>query len=343
MDEYTELTSQQNANYRNLAHWLQRVLTDPEESQQTIPEKDEFHPFEIPFEMHYHPGFYKQIPDFIMALLENDPHATSEYAPLLYHLVGCETCRAGYVELYEAMRAAMQPGITFTYVEPIVRPLSAINSRMLVQLSRLLISQAEALYYQGRHEQRDNDAEVRSLLQLAMRVSAHLTQQDARTQALGDLVRVAALAEGESGGSEPKPPALSFTSVPAEAGGVRQGHVVRHGETSKSGDEQAMIYLQANPFMGNIRQYEDTLELQLRDLNQSLRGHRLAISVPLGSLIEPVRWIGGNPRAILASSTVDERGMLVTPLGQTELRLSNPEERGLLAVLFSLLEVRIAD
>ena len=161
MNEYTE---QNNEGYRNLARWLQYILHDTEEATLIVPEKNEFHPFDIPFEMHYHPTFYKQLPDFIMALLNHEPNATSIYAPLLYHLAGCDICRAGYVELYAAMKEAMQPGSTYTYVEPTVRPLSVINGRMLVQLSRLLIGQAEALLYQGRHEHRDNDAGVRSLL-----------------------------------------------------------------------------------------------------------------------------------------------------------------------------------
>jgi hypothetical protein len=176
-----------------------------------------------------------------------------------------------------------------------------------------------------------------------MRISTHLTQQSMRGRALGDLVRVASLYAGESSPDTQPPPALAFTSVLASVGGIRQGHVLRLGEIVPQSAEQATIYLQANAYEGDIVQHEDTLELQLRSLNSSLRGHRLAISVPLGSLIEPVRWVGGNPHAILATTPVNEKGMLQMPLGQTELRLQNPEERKLLEVMFSLLEVRIAD
>ena len=61
--------------------------------------------------------------------------------------------------------------------------------------------------------------------------------------------------------------------------------------------------------------------------------------VPLGSLIEPIRWAGGNPRTIQSVDPVDEHGMLNTPLGRTELRLSNQEERNLLEAIFLLLEI----
>ena len=92
-----------------------------------------------------------------------------------------------------------------------------------------------------------------------------------------------------------------------------------------------------------ITQAGNMLELHLRDLELKLRGHYVSISVPLGSLLEPVRWLGGNPRAIRSTVPVDEHGTLRTPLGETELRLSNTEERNLLEAMFLKLDVRLAD
>ena len=68
---------------------------------------------------------------------------------------------------------------------------------------------------------------------------------------------------------------------------------------------------------GSITQNQDVLELHLEDLGQELRGQFLLISVPFGSLLEPVRWTGGNPRAIRSQVPVAEDGSLSTPLGST--------------------------
>jgi len=105
---------------------------------------------------------------------------------------------------------------------------------------------------------------------------------------------------------------------------------------------QPIIHLQANMLEGTITQHGDTLQLHLHDLDKTLHGQFLTISVPLGSLIEPIRWHGGNPHTIRSVVPVDQHGMLDTPLGQTELQLSNPEERNLLEAIFMLLEVRTA-
>ncbi|MEO8972081.1 MAG: hypothetical protein ABI406_10850 [Ktedonobacteraceae bacterium] len=348
MDEHMDYkdnthTTHSEDRLRNLAQWLQQVLLYPVEDTNTPGEKDVLNQFELPFVMQYHPTFYQKLPDFIMALLNNDSDVLTNYAPLLYHLAGCSACRQAYVELYDAMKEAVQVHEEHPVVSEMVHPLSAMPSRLLSHFSRVLISQAEALLHQVRLEHSDNDAQARSLLQMAMRISTHLTQQSMKSRALRDLVRVASLYDGESSPDTQQPPALAFTSVPAGVGGTRHGHVLRLGKIVPQSAEQATIYLQANTYEGDIIQHEDTLELQLRSLNASLHGHRLAISVPLGSLIEPVRWTGGNPRAILAPAPVDEKGMLTMPLGQTELRLQNPEERELLEVMFSLLEVRIVD
>jgi hypothetical protein len=94
---------------------------------------------------------------------------------------------------------------------------------------------------------------------------------------------------------------------------------------------------------GTITQSQEILELHLEDLRQELRGRFLTISIPLGSLLEPVRWIGGNPHAIRSQVPVGEDGTLTTPLGSTDLRLSEPEDHNLLEAMFKKLDVRSAD
>jgi len=56
-----------------------------------------------------------------------------------------------------------------------------------------------------------------------------------------------------------------------------------------------------------------------------------------------VRWIGGNPHAIRSQVPVGEDGTLTTPLGSTDLRLSEPEDHNLLEAMFKKLDVRSAD
>jgi hypothetical protein len=112
---------------------------------------------------------------------------------------------------------------------------------------------------------------------------------------------------------------------------------------SAAGHELPIIHLQARSIMGTITQQGQTLELHLQDLDQALREHHVIVSVPLGSLIEPIRWIGGNPRSIRSSTPVDKTGALTIPLGQTDLRLEIQEDRNLLEAMFLLLEVRSAE
>ena len=92
-----------------------------------------------------------------------------------------------------------------------------------------------------------------------------------------------------------------------------------------------------------ITQNQDVLELHLEDLGQELRGRFLSITIPFGSLLEPVRWIGGNPRAIRSKVPVSEDGSLTTPLGSTDLQLSNPEDHNLLEAMFIKLAIRPTD
>ncbi len=82
------------------------------------------------------------------------------------------------------------------------------------------------------------------------------------------------------------------------------------------------------------------LELRLHDLDESLRGRYLLISIPLGALLEPVRWLGKDPHAIRSQVPVDAQGNLKTPLGTTDLRLTNREDRHMLEAMFKKLDIR---
>ena len=92
-----------------------------------------------------------------------------------------------------------------------------------------------------------------------------------------------------------------------------------------------------------ITQNQDVLELHLEDLPQELHGQLLTISVLLGSILEPVRWFGGNPRAIRSQIPVGDDGKLTIPLGKTDLRLSNLEDHNVLEATFKKLDVRPTD
>ena len=110
-----------------------------------------------------------------------------------------------------------------------------------------------------------------------------------------------------------------------------------------NGADSHSIELQSRTLTGRIVQNGQVLELQLQDLQPTLRGRYVTISVLLGSLLEPVRWRGGNPRAIRSTGPVQMDGTLITPLGLTDFQLQNPEERNLLEAMFLLIEVRAVD
>ncbi|GCE19372.1 hypothetical protein [Dictyobacter kobayashii] len=337
-------SSELRGNYSKLGQWLQQVLQLPETTTSEtgeLTEENDSH-LELQFTGDYHISFYQQLPDFIMALLNNDAQATVHYAPLLFHLAGCHECHHAYLDLYDAMRAAVQPRGVRPLLGQGTRTLSATPHRMLSHLSQSLISQAEAILRQARHEHIDNDEAARSLLQLALRVSAHINQSSLRRQALKDLVRVATLFGGASAPADQEPNTHSYTPVMVGAGGVRRGKTSTRPEINlrTNAGDNAIIHLQARNLEGSVTQNGETLELHLQDLDPALRGQFVTISVFLGSLLEPVRWRGGNPHAIRSTVPVDENGMLITPIGQTELSMSQAEERNLLEAMFMLLEVR---
>lgn len=344
MNNYKQFDSspEYRSEHVKLARWLQHMLSTPPSSTDDTTGKPG-----LLLNTDYHPRFYQQLPDFIMALLQNDPLATVHYAPLLYHLAGCTACHTAYLELYDAMRYALKNGDTQPVVNQGTRPLATIPVGTLVSLCQLLINQAEAVLHQARQDDTDNDALARSLLQLAMRVSTQITQSSMRGRALKDLVRVATLFDGPHSPGEQEPAARSYTPLIGAGSTPRHGRVVRRADTTVRNAGKAVeplaIFLQSHSLEGSITQHEDMLELHLHDLDEKLRGHYLSISIPLGSLLEPVRWTGGNPRAIRSIVPVDKDGTLRTPVGQTDLRLDRPEDRSMLEVLFLQLEVRPTD
>ncbi len=325
-----------------LAHWLQELLAAPpgQAKTETVSSGDDGE-----LAGNYHPQFYIQLPDFAMALLKNESQATLRYAPLIYHLIGCRTCHTAYLEIYDAMKAAIQPNIPTVEVEQDEEMHSMVNVpvRMVELLCELLIDQAGALLRQSRHDHMDNNTRARALLQQAIYISLHIKQNTMRQHALRNLVEVASLVNTTPDPLEQNPAAHSFASLVGSGNGSRNARVLRSVHTLQRPESQQVIYLQSGQLSGAITQHENTLELHLVDLGKELRGHYINISVLLGTLLEPVRWYGGNPRAIRSQAPVDADGSLTTPLGETELSLSSAEDRYLLEALFKKLDVRPAD
>src|SRR6266496_778109 len=206
-------------NYARLASWIQQVMR--QEGTQLIETAKDEGGLELLLHSDYHLRFYQQLPDFIMALLANEEQAALNYAPLLYHLAGCHECHAGYLDLYDAMQAAISPQGPRPQLGQGTRTLAATPQRMLEHLCQSLISQAEALFRQGRHDHVDNDTAARSLLQLALSISARIGQSMIRRQALHDLVRVANLFEGPDSSQEDDPRVYAYTPVMTGSGGTR--------------------------------------------------------------------------------------------------------------------------
>src|SRR5947209_8029548 len=101
-------------DYGKLAQWLQQVMAQPQAQTppythpQMVQRGGEDGPhFALSLD-DYHPRFYQQLPNFVMALLTHDAQASSHYAPLLYHLVGCPSCHAAYLDLYDSLQVALQ-------------------------------------------------------------------------------------------------------------------------------------------------------------------------------------------------------------------------------------------
>ncbi len=324
----------------SLAQWLQELLAQP--PQPPRPERTSIVETSGALKEEYHPRFYTQLPDFAAALLANDPDVMVRYAPLLYHLLGCRACHSAYLEIYDALWAARASGDTSPFPDIGQHKLAATPSRMLVYLCQLLISQARAVLVQSRHEHTDNDELARSLLRQAMQMSAHIMQGTQRQRALRDLVEVAVLAQGASAGQQDAQ-AQSYSAQVVDAAGSRRGKVLRRADMLERPAEDVFLELQSGALKGRIVQRGEMLELLLDGLNASWRGHHVLVRVPLGSLLEPVRWLGGNPWAIRSQSPVDEHGSLKTPIGYTDLHLSDPEDYNLLEAMFKKLDLRPAE
>lgn len=329
--------------HAKLAQWLQELLALPVQS--APPERTSLletggHSIED-----YHPAFYQQLPDFSLALLKQDEQAMLRYAPLVYHLVGCPACHSAYLDIFDAMRAAHSADVETSFVETGPHSLALTPARMLVYLCQLLIQQARVVLRQARREHTDQDAQARVLLRQAILMSAHILQDSLRQRALQHLVEVAAPALDGEDREMPGPALHSYTSLVGSAGtGSRKGiSIRRRADMAEHPLSEVAIDLQCGTLEGAITQDGDTLQLALHGLDASLRGHYLLVSIPLGSLLEPVRWVGRNPRAIRSQAPVDAHGNLKTPLGSTELRLTDREDRNLLEAMFKKLDIRPVD
>ena len=323
-----------------LARWIQAILTMPSaplRSDSTSPLDDVGKAASS-----YHLPYFQQLPDFAQALLKNDDQATVYYAPLIYHLIGCAACHKAYLEIYDAMSAALAVDSEQQVADNGHYTLALTPARMLVSLCQLLITQAQTVLYVARHEHVDNDAWARALLQQSLTMSSHIMQSALRQRALQNLVDVAILASGD-GIDTQNPATRTYSSLVGAGNSPRAGKTRRRAEMLERSAGEPIIELQSGTLQGSVTQRGDILELHLQNLDQSLRGHHLQIAVPLGSLIEPVRWSGGNPRAIRSQSPVSELGNLTTQLGKTELRLTTAEDRNLLEAMFKKLDVRPID
>jgi hypothetical protein len=320
-----------------LARWLQTILAMP--SVQLRP--DTVSPLDdvVNAAGVYHMPYFQQLPDFALALLKNDDQATLYYAPLIYHLIGCPVCHQAYLEIYDAMGAALSVDGGQKVADNGHHTLALTPPRMLVYLCQLLINQAQVVLRAARHEHGDNDAWARALLQQSLTMSSHIMQGTLRQRALQNLVEVALLAAPD-GQEEQAPATHTYSSLVGAGNGTRTGKTRRRAEMLERPAGEPAIELQSGVLQGSITQHDDILELHLQHLEQPLRGHYLQIAVPLGSLLEPVRWSGGNPHAIRSQSPVDDEGSLTTQLGKTDLRLTTAEDRNLLEAMFKKLDVR---
>jgi hypothetical protein len=331
-----------SASQQGLARWLQDLLQAPASRAEEKQNVTSSSGVEMLIQGDYHLRFYQELPDFCMALLTDDPQATLHHASLLYHLVGCRECHQSYLDIYDSLRAAINPQVPRSALGQGTRTLSATPHRMLAHLCQTLISQAESLLIQA-HRERTSTEPARALLQLALQVSSHIVQSTTRREALQDLVQVATLFEGPSAPQENDPQVYAYSPTLAGTGNRRSATKTASHQAAGQSQEPLAIQLRARNLDGTLVQRGATLELHLHDLDPLLRGRFVSVNVPLGSLFEPVRWLGGNPRSIKSIVPVDATGSLVTPLGETELRISNPEERNLLEALFLLLQVRAHD
>ncbi len=98
-----------NSGSEPLAQWILRLMREPHTSSSPAPKPPgDGGMLAIQLNAEGHHQFFQQLPDFVTALLlQQDERAALRYAPLLYHLVGCDRCHQAYLEIYDAMRAAL--------------------------------------------------------------------------------------------------------------------------------------------------------------------------------------------------------------------------------------------
>ncbi|HEY0757139.1 MAG TPA: hypothetical protein VGD98_24510 [Ktedonobacteraceae bacterium] len=341
-DEFVGMADPQELNVR-LAEWLYQLLASA--PALVFAEQIQVGEDVSLLGTNYHGTFYPDIPDFALALLRDDADRLTHYAPLLFHLIGCPTCHRAYLETYDALRAALadedRPTTTALRLSSTAH-LATTSPKLLVFLCQLLIGQARAVLSQAHREHNDEDDWARSLLQQAMQLSRYIMQGTLRQRALRDLVKVASLYQTAL--TQPPEPLGTLTyAAQVGAGSGTRGRTLRRAEMTSRPQEDVSIDLRAGNLEGSVTQEGDMLILRLNDLDASLRGKFLLISIPLGTLLEPVRWLGGNPYAIRSAGLVGPDGALIMPLGRTDLFLSNPEERNLLEILFKKLDVSPLD
>ncbi len=337
MDKREKSGTDPRMAYLPLARWLQTILAMP--SVQLRPDTTSPLDDVANAASAYHLPYFQQLPDFALALLKNDDQATLYYAPLVYHVIGCPVCHNAYLEIYDAMSAALAIDSKQKATGNEHHTLALTPPRMLVYLCQLLITQAQAALRAARHEHGNNDAWARALLRQSLTMSSHIMQSSLRQRALQNLVEVALVAAGESQDEE-NPATHTYSSLVGAGSSARAGKTRRRAEMLERPAREPFIELQSGTLQGSVTQREDILELQLQNLETPLRGQYLQITVPLGSLIEPVRWFGGNPRAIRSQSPVNDQGNLTVQLGKTELRLTTAEDRNLLEAMFKKLDIR---
>jgi len=341
MNNYIDRLFDLRDEYLPLAKWLQLILADnPHDlaaGLTAVPDVDD------QFTDADHITFYRQIPDFAQALLMNPTREDIlRFGPLVFHLIACPTCHAAYLEIYDAMSATIGMKDEQIATGQLPQPATNTLTRAQVYTCQLLIHQAADVLRAARQEHKDQDAWARSLLQQAIYFSSKISQSTQRQRALQDLVDVATLFDKED---KFEPAAQSY--IPVLSGGKAPGQKTTRRLTDTPGRPEGQFVIRLRTKLskleGTITQNNDILELHLEDLDQELRGRFLLISIPFGPLLEPVRWIGGNPHAIKSVVPVGEDGSLITPLGSTDLRLSIQEEYNLLEAMFIILDVRPAD
>ena len=249
-------TSQSDGNTVQLAQWLLQVLApvSPEQGSNDNGLSDEEQHLSLLWTNDYHLPFYRQLPDFIMALLNDDPQATVYYAPLLYHLVCCSACYTSYLDLYDSLRAAIYPRGARPLLGQGTRTLAATPHRMLSHLCQTLISQAKAVLRQARHDHNDQAETARSLLCMALRVSAHIAQSSLRREALKELVYVATLFDGPDTPVQEDSHTNAYSPVLTGMG--NRSRVVRRADTlaHSNSAEYNSIELQSHALTGRIVQ-----------------------------------------------------------------------------------------